>query len=112
MSEKLSSENRIVEAILALAEQQRVANLIALATLPDSQDRHDEDSVNAISYQAMDALVEYVPIDDLDMEPKLSPEIAFILKLTKDAVPPIANTLVPSKDPATVPIPRHWPSSY
>lgn len=70
------------DAVLALVEQQRIANLIALATLTEVDT--DGDILRA---DAMDRLVRWVPDGPDDEHPEMRPEIAAALAVeAADAV--------------------------
>lgn len=69
-----ASQNAIAHAVLAVADQLRIANLIALATLAEVDT--DGDMLRA---DAMDRLVRWVPHGPDDEHPEMRPEIAAAL---------------------------------
>ena len=66
-----------VHATLALVEQKRIANLIALAALVDQPTTHE--SLSDAAYGALDAILNTVLIDPDDEHVVLDPEIAAAL---------------------------------
>ncbi|RRJ85925.1 hypothetical protein EG850_11100 [Gulosibacter macacae] len=81
-----ASQNAIAHALLAIAEQQRIATLIALATLTDVDT--DGDKLRA---DAMDRLVRWVPHGPDDEHPEMRPEIAAVLGIKTKETPNAAQ---------------------
>ena len=69
-----------VHATLALVEQQRIANLIALAGV----DSRDDEGLDMLRAEASDMLAQWVPTSPDDEHPEIRPGIAAALVIGDD----------------------------
>ena len=67
-------------ATLALVEQQRIANLIALAGV----DPRDDEGLDMLRAEASDMLAQWVPTSPDDEHPEIRPDIAAALGIGAD----------------------------
>lgn len=65
----------VAEATLALVEQQRIANLIALAGV----DSRDDEGLDMLRAEASDRLAQWVPTWPDDEHPEIRPDVAAAL---------------------------------
>lgn len=75
-----ASVNAVAHALLALVEQQRIANLIALASTPGESDW----GMDLLAAEAANALVGWVPHSPDDEHPEIRPEVAAALGINND----------------------------